>query len=79
MAFNIGRRISQFLQPRFYNGSQERFMKPENKIPYSRLSDGNDSHHDFQQRAFTAADGDIEPSVSIIFLSAVSGMPTRRP
>lgn len=57
-------------------------MKPENKIPVlTRLSDEMTAVVNFQQPGLPPwpADGDIETRVSIIFLSAVSGMPTRRP
>lgn len=56
-------------------------MKPENKIPVlARLSDEMKAVVNFQQPGLPGLPMAIlRPSVSIIFLSAVSGMPTRRP
>lgn len=61
---------------------KERFMKPENKIPVlTRLSDEMKAVVNFQQPGLPPGlpMAILRPSVSIIFLSAVSGMPTRRP
>ncbi len=58
-------------------------MKPENKIPVlTRLSDEMKAVVNFQQTRPSPPGlpmAILRPSVSIIFLSAVSGMPTRRP
>lgn len=57
-------------------------MKPENKIPVlTRLSDEMKAVVNFSNQAFPPGlpMAILRPSVSIIFLSAVSGMPTRRP
>lgn len=57
-------------------------MKPENKIPVlTRLSDEMTAVVNFQQPGLPPGlpMAILRLSVSIIFLSAVSGMPTRHP
>lgn len=82
--FNIGRRDRSFSSRVFtmVHFHKERFMKPENKIPVlTRLSDEMTAVVNFQQPGLPPGlpMAILRPSVSIIFLSAVSGMPTRRP